>query len=89
MWNVFLLSVFFLSVAAYKLPDDIYAPWFKFARWWVPLSMFLILISPQYSTNFMDPIEKGSVAFAMSAIFLVASIGIIVVKYFATRKKVN
>ncbi len=62
--------------------EEIYRAWFKFARWWIPLSMLFILIAPEYSQDLLYPIEKGGVAFVSSSIFFIVSTIIITVKYF-------
>ena len=66
---------------------EVYESWFRFARWWIPLSMILIFISPEYPQGIYDPVQKGSVALVMSALFALISIAIIIWKYFATRSK--
>ena|SRR3989338_810052 len=64
----------------YQMRDIVYQAWFKFARIWIPLSMLAILVAPEYSTNVVNPIEKGTVAIFFSGIFIVVSIVIIVWK---------
>jgi hypothetical protein len=65
--------------------EEVYQAWFRFARWWIPLSMVLILISPEYSGDWMYPITKGTVAFLTSGIFIVVSVLIIFVKLLRSR----
>lgn len=65
--------------------DEIYQMWFKFARWWVPVSMFLIFITPEYGGGLFNPIQKGSVAVGLSALFFLISLIIIAIQYFRTR----
>lgn len=60
--------------------------WFKFAIVWVPLSMLAILIAPEYSTDFLFPVEKSNVAFISSALFLLISVLIIGWKYWRLNK---
>lgn len=80
--NFIPIILFFLfSLITYWIRGDIYQAWFRFARWWIPLSMILILISPEYSHDWMYPIEKGSVAFLTSVIFAIISTLIIILKY--------
>ena len=80
--------VFFLiSLATYKIRDSVYTAWFNFAKWWVPLSMLAILISPEYSNDWMLPIEKGSVAFVTSVLFVAISICILVFTTLRTAAK--
>ena len=79
------IPVFFVALIIYFTHEEIYRSWFKFARWWIPLSMFLVLITPQYGGGLFNPIQKGSVAVATSALFVFISLVIITVKYLRTR----
>ena len=74
------VPLFVYALVTYWMREEVYVAWFKFVRWWVPSSMFLILISPEYGGGLFNPIEKGSVAFATSVIFCVVSLLIIGVK---------
>jgi|SRR3989338_4609629 len=76
---IFYLIVFFLK-------DDVYRTWSKFVIWWIPLSMLAIFMAPEYSHDWMFRVEKGSVALAMSAIFIIVSVLIIIVKYLSLKK---
>ena len=49
--------------------------------------MVLIFLAPEYSGDWMYPVEKGTVAFFTSIIFVIASIVIIVRKYYGSRSK--
>lgn len=80
-----LIPIVLLSLITYWTRDSVYQAWFRFARWWVPLSMLLILITPEYGGGLFNPIEKGSVAFVSSAFFFLISLVIIAWKYFSTR----
>jgi hypothetical protein len=70
------------SLITYRMTEEIYTAWFKFARWWIPFSMFAIFLAPEYSSNFMSPIEKGTVALTFSALFVIISAIIVGTKYF-------
>lgn len=82
-----IFPLFLFSLITYKMREEIYKTWFYFARWWVPLSMLLVLISPEYSNDWMFPIEKGSVAFVTSLLFTVISLILIAWKWFVLRGK--
>lgn len=95
MDNVFSLMVFFLpiipffifSLITYKMREVVYLTWFNFAKWWIPFSMFLILIAPQYSHDWMFPINKGGALVLSSLIFVVASLILIAYKSYKLRGK--
>lgn len=73
------IPVAILSGLSFFVRDEIFRSWTRFALWWVPLTMFLTLISPEYG-NALAPIDKGTVSFGMSAVFVIVSLGIIVVR---------
>src|SRR3989344_4622106 len=70
-----------------NLAETIYQAWFRFARWWVPLSMLAIFIAPEYSHDWLYPIEKGGVALVSSIIFCLVSVAIIGFKYNSLRRR--
>ena len=82
-----ILPLFLFSLITYKMRDDIYRTWLTFALVWTPLSMFLILIAPEYSHDWMYRIEKGTVAFGASVLFCLVSTILIIHKWYALRGK--
>ena len=80
------IPLFLFSLITYKMREEVYQAWFRFVRWWIPLSVLLIFIAPEYSHDWLYPIEKGSVALLTSAIFLIVSLLIIVAKYISLRR---
>lgn len=76
------LPLFLLSLITFKMRSEVFSAWFKFTRIWVPLSIFLVLISPEYSHGLI-PLDKGTVSLAFSALFLVISLFIIFIKFFS------
>ena len=79
------IPLFLLSLITYKMRDNIFQTWFKFARIWVPLTIILVLLSPEYG-NALLPVEKGTVSFFMSALFLIISLIIIIYKSLQNNK---
>jgi len=73
-----------LSLITYKMRDEIFSTWSKFTIVWIPLSMFAILISPEYGNAFL-PIEKITVAGFFSLLYVIISLIIIIWKYTTTR----
>ncbi|MDO8492742.1 MAG: hypothetical protein Q7S34_03830 [bacterium] len=82
-----IIPLFLFALITYKMRDEAYHAWLRFSYAWVPLSMLLIFIAPDYSHDWLYPIDKGSIAFVMSAIFCVVSLVIIAVKYISLRKE--
>lgn len=68
------LPLFLFSLITYKMPEGVFQAWWRFARVFVPLAMFLILITPAYTHNWMFPVTKGTVAVALSGLFVLTSL---------------
>ncbi len=75
------IPLFLFSLITYWMREEIYKSWFRFARWFIPLSMLLTLIAPEYSSDWLYPIVKGTVALLTSIIFAALSLLIILIKY--------
>jgi hypothetical protein len=66
--------------------DEVYRVWARFAVVWVPFSMILIFLAPEYAGSFgiaLYPITKGSMAFISSLLFVIISLILVILKYFA------
>jgi hypothetical protein len=81
------LPVLLIALVAMGVSNEIFGKWIRFLIWWIPVSMLLIFISPEYSHDLMLPIEKGTVAVSMSVLFTLVSIVIFLMGYFKTAKK--
>ena len=68
-----ILALFIFSLITYKMRDEIFQSWWRFARVWVPLSMIVTFFTPSYTHNWMFPIVKANVALLLSAIFIIVS----------------
>ena len=78
--NIFVfIPLFLLSLITYKMQDEIFHTWLKFTYVWVPLTIILTFLSPEYGNSLL-PIEKSSVSFVMSFLFLLISLIIIITK---------
>ena len=80
------IPLFLFSLITYKMRDEVYRAWLRFAYVWIPLSMILIFLAPQYSTDWMYPVEKGTVAFLTSLLFVTISLFVIAWKLIAIRR---
>src|SRR3989344_4320472 len=81
-----IIPLFLLSIIIYKMRDEVYRAWLRFAQWWIPLSMLLIFLAPEYTSDWMFPVVKGTVAFFSSILFLIISLLLIAWKYFTTHR---
>jgi hypothetical protein len=82
------IPILILSLITYKMRDEIFGLWSKFTYIWLPLTLILVSIAPEYMNSWLPIYEKGFVSFIMSAIYLLASCVIIVVKYISLKKRV-
>lgn len=83
------LPVFIFSLITYFMRDSVYKAWARFAVVWVPVSMLLILMTPEASGGGFGPalsFGKSDTALIVSALFILISAGIIVVQYIRTRR---
>jgi hypothetical protein len=83
-----IFPLFFFSLVTYWMREEVYQAWFRFARWWIPLSMFCILLTPtDYGGSGIGmSLGKPDVAFLSSTVFIIVSIGIIVWSSMKARK---
>ncbi len=79
------IAVFMISLVTYKMRDEIFHSWLKVVYIFVPLTIILTILAPEYSESLL-PITKGVVSFLFSVLFLLISIVIIFVKYFSLKK---
>jgi hypothetical protein len=80
--------VFLLSLATYPLSEKIFSAWVKFAKWWVPLTIILSILSafgeqPSYMPSMISP---DIISLFMTSILLAVSLILIAHKYFMLRK---
>lgn len=83
-----IIPLFIFSLITYKMREEVFESWWKFARIWIPLSMLAVLVSPSYG-NWMIPIEKGTVAFASSILFVIISLVLIIWQSIKEKKKIS
>jgi len=80
-----ILALFIFSLITYKMRDEIFQSWWRFARIWAPISTVFILLTPSYTHNWMFPIVKGNVALLLSVIFIIVSLVKITLAYRSKR----
>jgi len=78
------IPILILSLVTYKMRDEVFHSWLKFAYVWVPLTIVLTFLAPEYDASLVS-ITKGVISFVMSTVFLLVSLVIIFVKYRKTR----
>jgi hypothetical protein len=75
-----------LSFVTFFLRDEIFDSWIRFAKWYVPIAMFAILISPEDTGGFLPLPVQGTIALASSGLFLVISLIFIAYKFLTLKK---
>lgn len=77
---IFPVSLLF-SLTTYFLKEQVFRAWVNFVKWWVPLQILLVLITPESSGGyFVSLIDKQFVAIILSGIFTILSLVIIIWK---------
>jgi len=83
----FVLIPFFLfSLITYKMKEEVFVRWWKFTRWWIPLTMFLTLITPDSNSVIMSW-GKEVPAMGMTILYIFISSIIILRTWLKTRKE--
>jgi hypothetical protein len=74
--------LFVFSLITYKMREEIFEIWWKFARIFIPLIMLAVYIAPSYPSNSYFPIEgEGSVLLYFCLNFIISSTLLIISKY--------
>lgn len=69
-----------LSLITYKMRESVTRAWLTLVSWYIPLSLILILITPSDTGGGYGPslsFGKPDVAFLLSLLFVILSIGVI------------
>lgn len=83
------LSVVMASFFLFFTRNEVFASWFKFAKWWLPLSLILIILSPTDGSSAFFPalFSKELTSMWMGGLFVVISLLLIGVKSLQLREK--
>jgi hypothetical protein len=77
--------IFLFSLITYKMHDEVFFAWRNFSYWWIPLSIFLVLITPEGNSVIMSW-GKEIPAVGMSVLYVLISSILIAYKFFALKK---
>ncbi len=78
--------IFLFSLITYKMREEVFLAWRHFSSWWIPLSVFLVLITPEGNSVIMSW-GKEIPAIGMSAIYILVSTVIILRVWLKLRKE--
>ena len=87
LFFIIFLVVLIFSLITYFLREEIFCSWIKFTYFWIPISIFLVLIIPGGGGNgaFPSLIDKELVSILMSGLYFIISLTMIVfgvIKYY-------
>ncbi len=84
-------TILLISLITYKIRDEVFYSWLKFAYWWIPLTVILTAITPEGNGSWGVPniLTPGLVALVFTAIFVIVSLLIIPIKYLKLKGKWN
>ena len=80
---------FVFSLITYKMREEVFRAWLRFAYWWIPVSLVFIYLAGGWSGGgFGIPavLDQEFVAIILASLFAIISLLIIAYKYFASRR---
>ena len=86
VYSLIFVPIFVCGVISFFIPVEVSTKWQKITYWFVPISLVLILLSPDIHEDF-SPIEKDSTAMLMIGVYLLISLIFIVYKSIKLRGK--
>lgn len=81
-----MFPIFFFSLITYKLRDEVFESWMKFAKWWVLGTIVLVVITPAQDHS-MIPLDKEMISLFSTGIFTAVSLVVVVIKSISLRGK--
>ncbi len=73
------VPLFLLTIIFYFTKEQSFKTWIKFIFWWVPITIFLVILSPKNRIDF-SPIEKKTTFLLMTIGLVFISLTIILYK---------
>ena len=80
------LPLLLFSLISYKLQDEVFSTWVKFAKWWVLGTILLVLITPAQDSSLL-PVTKEIVSLFSTGVFTLVSLIVIVAKSVSLKGK--
>jgi len=81
------IPIFLFSLITYKMRNEIFRVWMKLTYIWLPLTLILVFIAPEYQNSWLPIYEKSFVSFVMSSLYVIISLILIIAKYVYTRSE--
>lgn len=85
----FASSLLVISVFLCFVTDQVFFSWLTFAKWWIPLTILLIVISPTNGSSAFFPafFSKELTSMWMGGLFVLISLLLIIIKSLSLRGK--
>lgn len=82
------LSFLAVGIFLFFTRNQVFSAWLKFAKWWIPLTVLLIVLSPTDGSSAFFPalFSKELTSMWMSGLFVVISLFIIGFRFFISKK---
>jgi hypothetical protein len=80
------IPVFLFSLITYKMNDEVFESWIKFAKWWVLGTLILVIIAPAHDPSLL-PVTKEIISLLSAGAFTLISLILVISKFFAERNK--
>ncbi len=87
--GLFAVALFIFSLITYKMRNEVYRAWLRFAYWWIPISLIFIYLAGGWSGGgfgIPNVLDQESVSIIFSGLFFIISLILIVWKYFSSRQ---
>ncbi len=81
------LILFLFSLITYKLRNEVFMVWRNFSLWFIPLAMFLMLITPDHGGGMLLPTGRAIVGMILPFLYVLISLIIIGWKWNSLRGK--
>jgi len=85
---IIFFPIFLFSLITYKMRNEIFHAWTKFTYVWLPLTLILVFIAPEYQNSWLPIYEKSFVSFVMSSVYVLISVILIIARYISLKKSV-
>jgi hypothetical protein len=93
VWIVHIIRIFpiifLFSLITYKMRNEVFRLWVRFTYVWLPLTLILVFVAPEYQNSWLPVYEKGFVSFVFSATYFLISLILVTIKYISLRKSVT
>lgn len=76
-----------ISLLSFYIKEETFYAWVRFAKWWIPLSVLVTLVSPVETGGWISLPIKGLIALTSSVLLVVVSLILIAYKSYKLRGK--